>query len=77
MSLMMPGESDCRGGAAHEPQWSNEEINRVPEEGRLIAFDRVSYELENPADDKEREGPAPVEEEEGQRDDDQRNTDAV
>jgi hypothetical protein len=48
-----PGKANRRGGPAHEPQWSHEEIDRVSEECRLISFDRMSKELQNPTDDEE------------------------
>ena len=72
-----PAEAECRGGPAQEPKWSNKEIHRVLEEGGLVSLDRVSNELQNPAGDKQHEGPAPVKKEERQRDDDHRNADAV
>jgi len=43
----------------------------------MISFDRVSDKLKNPAGDEQRQGPAPAHQEERQRDDDQRNADAV
>lgn len=70
-------KADHRRRAAQEPEWSNKQINGVPEESGLVSFDRVTYELENPANDEQRQRPTPVEEEERQRDDDHRYTDAV
>ena len=70
-------EADDRCGPAQEPEWSNQEINGVSEEGRLIAFDSVSDELQYPARDEQPQRPTPVEKEERQRDDDERNADAV
>src|ERR1041385_2398873 len=60
------GKTNRRGSPAHEPQWSNDEINWVFKECRLISFDRVSYELQNPTDNEKRQRPAPVEQEERQ-----------
>ncbi len=70
-------EADDRRGAAHEPEWSNKEIDRVFEKGRLISFDRVSHELQNPADDEHPQRPPPVEKEEWQRYDDHRYADTM
>lgn len=70
-------ESKHRADSPDEPQWSNQQIHRIPEEGGLITFDRMTHELQNPTDDEHRQRPAPVEEEQWQRQDDHRDADAV
>jgi hypothetical protein len=47
------------------------------EERRLIAFNRVPDELKYPPNDKEQQGPTPVEEKQWQGNDDQRDANAV
>ena len=70
-------EADNGSGSPQEPEWSNQEINGAFEERRLITFDRMTDELKDPADDEQRQSPAPTEEDKRQRDDDHRNADAV
>ena len=73
---MLP-EADRRGSTAGQPKWTNQQIHRVLEECWLIAFDCVSHELQNPADNKQQQSPAPVEEEQRQRKHYERNANAV
>jgi hypothetical protein len=47
------------------------------EKRRLITFNRVTHKLQRPADDQQRQRPAPVEEKQRQRDHNQRNADAM
>ena len=70
-------QSDGRRSTSHQPEWPNQEINGVLEEGGLISFDGVSNKLQYPTDDKQPECPPPVEKEERQRDDNHRYADAV
>ena len=73
----LPAETKHSCGAAQDPKWSNQKIDRVSEEGRLISLDRVSHELQDPTGDEQQQRPTPVEEEERQRDDNHRYPDAV
>jgi len=66
-----------RCGASREPEWSNQEIDGVSEESGLISFDCVSDKLQDPANDKQHQGPTPVEKEKRQRHDDRGDADAV
>jgi len=77
VSLRRSGEPNRRGGAPHEPEWSNQEVDRVFEEGGLIPFDRMSNKLKNPADNKQQQRPAPIEKEQRPRHGDHRYADAV
>src|SRR6266487_3824409 len=47
------------------------------EKRRLITFNRVTHKLQRPADDQQRQRPAPVEEKQRQRDHNQRNAYAM
>lgn len=71
------GESDGRGRTTQKPPGTNQQIHWVFEKGRLVAFDGVADELENPADDKQPERPTPVEKKQRQRNHNQRNADGV
>ena len=64
-------------GPTQDPKWSNQKIDRVSEEGRLISLDRVSHELQDPTGDEQQQRPAPVEKEQRQRDDNHRYPDTV
>lgn len=70
-------EANRGRGSPHEPQWSNQQVDRVFKEGRLISFDGVSDKLQYPTGDEESQRPAPVEKEQRQRHDDHRYSDAV
>jgi hypothetical protein len=70
-------QPDGGSSPAQEPQRTNQQVERIPEEGRLIALNRVAEELKGPADNEQTERPAPAKKEQGQRDHNQRNADAV
>ena len=59
------------------PKWSYQKVDGIPEKGRLISFDRVSYKLQYPANDEQQQRPAPVEKEQRQGEDNHRYPDAV
>ncbi len=63
--------------AAQQPPRTDEQIERIAEEGGPVAFNQVPEKLKRPANDEQRQGPAPVEEKERQRNDNQRNANAV
>src|SRR5688572_8029000 len=75
--LLRLTQSKHRSDSPNEPQWSNQQVDGISEKRWLISLDGVSDKLKNPADDKQRKRPAPVEEKERQRNDDHRNSDAV
>ena len=77
VSLSLLAETKHRCGPAQYPKWSNQKVDGVPEKGRLISLDRVSHELQDPPHDEEPQRPAPVDEEQRQRDDNHRYPDAV
>ena len=68
-------EDRCR--TTNQPQRTDKKIDRIAKERRLIAFDGVSDELKNPADDEQRQGRAPIEEKQRQRHDNHRNAERV
>ena len=50
-------------GATDEPPWTDEQIKRIAKECRLIAFDCMTDDLKDPADDEHAQRPAPAHQE--------------
>jgi len=68
---------DGAGSAAQKPQWTNEQVERILEKRRLIAFNRMSDKLKHPANDEQEQRPTPFEEKQWPRDSDHRNADGM
>ena len=76
-SLPLPVLTPNPGGAPHQPPGANEQVNRIAKERRLVTFNQVAGKLKNPTGDKNRQRPAPVEEEPRQTEHDHWNSDRV
>ena len=70
-------EAERVSDAARDPRGADQQVHRILEECRLITLNQVAYELENPADDEQRERPPPVKEEDREAQDNHRDADAV
>jgi hypothetical protein len=64
-------------GAANQPPWPNQKINRILKKCRLISLDRMTDELQDPSADEKRQGDPPIEKEEGPRNRNHRNAKRV
>ena len=53
---------DGAKGAAQQPPRTDEQVERIAEEGWLVPFNQVTEKLESPANNEESQGPAPVKE---------------
>jgi hypothetical protein len=63
--------------AAQQPAGTDQQVKRIAEEGGLVPLDHVAEKLKCPADNEQCKRPAPVEEKQRQRNDDQWNANAV
>ena len=68
-------KANCFRGAPNQPPRTDEEVDRILKEGGPISFNGVTDKLQDPANHKQRERPAPIEKEQQPRDRDQRNPD--
>src|SRR6187399_2659531 len=76
-ALPLPVLTPNPGGTPHQPPGTNEQVNRIAKESRLVTFNQVAGKLKNPTGDKNRQRPAPVEEEPRQTEHDHWNADRV
>src|SRR4051794_26828044 len=63
--------------APEHPQWTNEQVDGIPEKGRLVSLNDVAQKLEGPTDHKQTEAPPPTKKDDRKRKDDHRNADRV
>lgn len=70
-------KTNCPRGSTNQAPRTNEQINRIAKESRLVTFDQMTSKLKEPANNKKHESPTPVEEEPWQTDYDHRNADRV
>src|SRR6476646_4512165 len=75
--LPLPVLTPNPGGAPHQPPGANEQVNRIAKESGLVTFNQVADKLKNPAGDKNRQRPAPAEEETRQTEHNHWNADRV
>ena len=63
--------------ATNQPPRTDEKVDRILKKGGPISFNGVTDKLKDPARNKQRERPAPIEKEQQPRDRDHRNPDRV